>query len=212
MTVPDSLEKQVDQLGKASRRAALLSLLGFIGVGAAFAYAITSLHSLELQRAALVQERQTLIQETLSYRRDLANVRAHLTRARKSLAASRAAINAFHAGRLSDAVSLYDEALAGDPDNAYLQNLRAYSLFRLGRIDAAIEGQQRSLAADPNYAWGYFDLARFLYAASPPRISEARAAEEKAIQLRPDMRSIMLADGEYQTLRRMHRSPSSNAK
>lgn len=33
-----------------------------------------------------------------------------------------------------------------------------------------------SVAADPEYAWGYFDLARFLCAASPPRLAEANQA------------------------------------
>jgi tetratricopeptide (TPR) repeat protein len=165
-------------------------------------YAFVGLRTLERQRASLLMERQGLVAETDQYRRDLTSVRADLAKSRASLAAARAAINAFHAGRLEDAVSLYDEALAPDPDNAYIQNLRAYSLFRLGRIEAAIEGQRRSLAADPDYAWGYFDLARFLYAASPPRLDEARQAEAKAIELRPGMRSIMQADGEFQRLRR----------
>jgi tetratricopeptide (TPR) repeat protein len=206
MSAPDQLDGRVDELGKASRRAAALSLLGLLLVLAAMGYAFVGLRALERQRASLLTERQELIAETDEYRRDLTSVRADLAKSRASLAAARAAINAFHAGRLEDAVALYDEALAADPDNAYIQNLRAYSLFRLGRIEAAIEGQRRSLAADPSYAWGYFDLARFLYAVSPPRLDEARQAEAKAIELRPGMRSIMQADGEFQRFRR-HRVP-----
>lgn len=112
--------------------------------------------------------------------------------------AARAAINAFHEGRLQDAVALYDEALGSDPDNAYLQNLRAYALFRLGHVDAALEGQRRSLVSDPSYAWGYFDLARFLCATTPPQIEEAKKAAARAIELRPGMQAIMRGDGEFQ--------------
>jgi tetratricopeptide (TPR) repeat protein len=108
------------------------------------------------------------------------------------------------AGRSSERAP--DEALSSDPDNAYVQNLRAYALFRLGRVDTALEGQRRSVAADPSYAWGYFDLARFLCAVSPPRIDEARKAAAKAIELRPDLRGRMQADGEFQKLCQ-HRIP-----
>jgi tetratricopeptide (TPR) repeat protein len=165
-------------------------------------YAFAGLRALERQRASLLTERQNLIAETEQQRSELTSVRADLAKSRASLAAARAAINAFHAGHPEEAVALYDEALAADPDNAYIQNLRAYSLFRLGNVEAAIEGQRRSLAADPNYAWGYFDLARFLYAASPPRLEEAQKAEARAIELRPEMRSIMKVDGEFQKVRR----------
>ena len=164
------------------------------------------LDRVNVQRTMLVNKVGALKTEIQSYKNDLNSVRAELARVRLSLTAARAAINAFHAGRLTDAVSLYDEALRSDPDNAYIQNLRAYALFRLGRIDAAIDGQRKSLAIDPSYAWGYFDLARFLCAASPPRMEDARAAANKAIELRPDMRAIMQGDGEFQRICQ-HRLP-----
>jgi tetratricopeptide (TPR) repeat protein len=151
-----------------------------------------------VQRRTLLNEVGALKAEMQGYKNDLSTVRAELARTRLSLTAARAAINAFHAGRLTDAVALYDEALSSDPGNAYIQNLRAYALFRLGRVDAAVDGQRKSIAADPNYAWGYFDLARFLCTTSPPRMEDARAAAKKAIELRPDMRAIMQSDGEFQ--------------
>jgi hypothetical protein len=48
------------------------------------------------------------------------------------------------------------------------------------------------------FRWGYFDLARFLCAASPPQFKEATGAAAKAIELRPDMREIMRGDAEFQ--------------
>ena len=192
-------EVYLDELGKASRRAATVSLLGFLLVMAAIGYSVFQLTLLERQRISMQGELMKLRTETERYRSDLAKSRA-------SLASARAAINAFHSGRLEDAVSLYDEALAADPENAYLQNLRAYSLFRLGRIDAALEGQRRSVSADPNYAWGYFDMARFLCATTPPKIDEARKAAAKAIELRPSMLDIMQRDGEFQRVCQ-HRVP-----
>jgi len=192
------IDARVEELGKASRRAALLSLLGFLLVLVAIGYASFQLRELERQRAALEERQGQLRADIEKYRSELDGLHADLARARGALMSARAAINAFHAGRLQDAVALYDEALGSDPDNAYLQNLRAYALFRLGRVDAALAGQQKSLASDPNYAWGYFDLARFLCAASPPRIEEAKEAAKKSIELRPEMRTIMQGDGEFQ--------------
>jgi tetratricopeptide (TPR) repeat protein len=206
MITANQLDGRVKELGKSSRKAAILSLIGFLLVLAAIGYAITELNALERQRASLLKEQQGLKTDTERYRSDLARLRADLAKTRASLSAGRAAINAFHSGRLEDAVALYDEALASDSDNAYLQNLRAYSLFRLGRVDAAIEGQRRSIAADPKYAWGYFDLARFLCALSPPRVEEAKEAAKKAIELRPDMRAIIRGDGEFQRVCR-HQVP-----
>lgn len=202
MSTSDQLDRQIDELGKASHKSAVLSLFGFFLVLAAIGYAFVGLNDLELQRATLLHEQQVLIADTKRYRLELTSVHADLAKSRAALGAARAAINAFHAGRVEDAVALYDEVLAADPDNAYIQNLRAYSLFRLGRIAAAIDGQRRSLAADPQYAWGYFDLARFLYSSSPPQIEEARKAEAKAIELRSDMWIIMRNDAEYQRVRR----------
>jgi tetratricopeptide (TPR) repeat protein len=191
MSPTSSIDERVGALGRASQRAALVSLLGFLLVLGALGYAATQLAKLNRQRAALVSQIE-------NDGRLLVELRTEVANARQAVAASRAAINAFHAGRLEDAVALYDEALRADPANAYLQNLRAYALFRLRRVDAALEGQQRSLTADPNYAWGYFDLARFLCAASPPRLKEAKQAADRALALRPDLRRIMEQDGEFQ--------------
>lgn len=193
-----SLEERVVALGRASRRAALVSLLGFLLVVAALGYSAVKLADLQEQRGALQREQADLIATIDSSKADVAKYRQEAQNARQAVAASRAAINAFHAGRFEDAVSLYDEALKSDPENAYLQNLRAYALFRLGKVDTAIEGQRLSLAVDPNYAWGYFDLARFLCAASPPLWDEANDAARRAIELRPELLEIMRSDGEFQ--------------
>ena len=79
-----------------------------------------------------------------------------------------------------------------------MQNLRAYALFRMGRVEEAVRRQREGLAADSSYAWGYFDLARFLCASKPPQMEEARQAVQTAITLRPDLEATMRRDGEFQ--------------
>lgn len=198
MTPINSSASTIEEIGRSSRRAAIVSLLGFLLVMAAIGYAMLELKELGQQQVVAQEQVAKLKEQSEQYSNELSKVRMQLANARSSLSAARAAISAFHAGHLEDAISLYDEALTADPSNAYLQNLRAYSLFRLKKLDAAIEGQRQSVAIDPNYAWGYFDLARFLCAASPPQLEEARRAAAKAISLRPDMRVIMKNDGEFQ--------------
>jgi tetratricopeptide (TPR) repeat protein len=161
-------------------------------------YAGWQLRNLEHERDVMLAQNEKLALDQERLKKDVEELRLALAKARGGLAASRAAISAFHEGRLDIAVALYDEALAADPDNAYLQNLRAYSLFRLGRIGEALDGERRSVAADPNYAWGYFDLARFLCAASPRKLNEAKQAAAKAIALREELRETMKSDGEFQ--------------
>lgn len=192
------VEPALDRLGRASRRAAGVTLLGFLAVMAAFGYAYQQLRRLERQSATLKAEQAELRMETQRYQAELQTTRDQLAKERRALQSGRAAINAFHAGNLQAALSLYDDALNSDPENAYLQNLRAYTLFRLGRVQPAIDGELRSVAIDPAYAWGYLDLARFLCAASPAKMTDARRAAEKAMELRPDLRAIMQGDGEFQ--------------
>lgn len=125
------------------------------------------------------------------------DLKLQLAHSREAVAATRIAINAFHVGRYDDAVRTYAAALQLDPDNAYILNLQAYAVFKTGRIGDAIEIEQKSVKADPQYAWGYFDLARFLCAAKPPRYEEARMAIYTALRLRPDLISYMRDDGEF---------------
>lgn len=193
------------EIGRSSRRAALISLLGFCLAFAAIVYSALQLkkleHKSEMARMELLKARSQVEKSQNELRQvqaDLSKTRASLATARASLAAGRAAINAFHAGRLEEAIQHYDEALRSDPQNAYLQNLRAYSLFRQGNVSAAIEGQRLSLAADPHYAKGYLDLARFLCAASPSDIVAARKAADMAKALNPEIAQIMRNDGEFQ--------------
>ncbi len=92
----------------------------------------------------------------------------------------------------------YDKVIRDDSSNAYLLNLRAYSLFKAGRIDEAIRSQQLSLRADPGYAWGYFDLARFECARG--NWDAAKDALDRLLKVNPEMRPTADRDGEFRRL------------
>jgi tetratricopeptide (TPR) repeat protein len=193
----------IEELGKASRRAALVSLVGFLLVVAAMVYATLELRALDQAReaaradvVALQREVATLQNTEARYTSEIAKLNGDLSKARGALSAARDAIRAFHEGDRNLAVELYDKALAYDPDNAYLQNLRAYALFKLGRFTEAIQSEQLSIRADPKktYPYAYFDLARFLCAAG--KFDEARVAAKQAVDL--GFAGLMKSDGEFQ--------------
>jgi hypothetical protein len=60
MTANDTVDGRVEELGRASRRAAVLSLLGFLLVVAALTYAMLQLRNLERERQQLEQDVKVL--------------------------------------------------------------------------------------------------------------------------------------------------------
>jgi tetratricopeptide (TPR) repeat protein len=179
--------------------------LGALVIGAALWFAASRLESIQSQVSILESREQQLLARNQDLQRtasDLAkassDLKAQVSRLRDALTASRDAIAAFHAHDYASAVSLYDSALAADPGNAYVINLKAYSLFKLGRVSEAIDVQRRGIDTDANYAWGYFDLARFQCAAG----DKASAAKSLRLAESKEERFRRLAeqDGEFRRL------------
>jgi tetratricopeptide (TPR) repeat protein len=125
-------------------------------------------------------------------------LRSQVSGLREALSASRFAIAAFHQRDYATAVRFYDEALRADPNDAYLLNLRAYALFKQHKYDEALATELRSVDADPNYAWGYFDLARFQCAIG--KRDDARKSIAKALKINPELRDTIRGDGEFRQL------------
>jgi tetratricopeptide (TPR) repeat protein len=182
-------------LQTAWRRSGLLVLLGT--VVALVAFGTTAYEANENARRARLQAERAQMERNLAaqQRKDLEK---QISELRTALTASRSAIAAFHQQDYATALKFYDQALAADPDDAYLLNLRAYTLFKQHKYDDALAEELRSVRADPNYAWGYFDLARFQCALG--RRDDARDSITKALGLNPDLRDIMRGDGEFRRL------------
>lgn len=145
--------------------------------------------------APLFREKKELEVEVKQQSLELERIKAQLSKEREALAAGRYAINAFHAGNYAEAVNYYDRALALDPENAYILNLKGYALFKLKRFPDAVQALNASAKADPQYAWAYFDLARVQCAAGS--LSDAQSAIKKALQLQPELKQTMAGDGEF---------------
>ncbi len=181
----------IDRIERSSRISAVFAALGATVIFIALYLAYAEVRSLKVEALQLKAQNNELRRTAESMRREIGGLR-------EALAASRDAIVAFHQRDYGRAVSFYDKALRADPKNAYLLNLKAYSLFKLKRLNDAITVQKDSLTIDPSYSWGYFDLARFQCAAGD--FTEAKVSIEKALKDRPDLHAVMDQDGEFQRL------------
>ena len=200
-----SSDALLNSIERASRRSAILMALGALVVLAALWMAAaklaevkTEVVALESQAKTLRVERAHLAEQTSKLQATESQLQGEVSGLRQALAASRNAIAAFHDKDYASAVELYDLALAADPGNAYLMNLKAYSLFKLGKVQDALSVQNAGIATNPDYGWGYFDLARFQCAAG----DKVGAAKSLALASSKDSRIPRLArqDGEFQRL------------
>ena len=176
---------------RSARLWSSLTVVGTVAVVVAFLVAGQQLNVAATSVKTLRRTADTLTSQVASLKKETAGLREALT-------AARAGINAFHAGDYLGAVGQYDKVIRDDSSNAYLLNLRAYSLFKAGRIDEAIRSQQLSLRADPGYAWGYFDLARFECARG--NWDAAKDALDRLLKVNPEMRPTADRDGEFRRL------------
>ncbi|MEK6212332.1 MAG: tetratricopeptide repeat protein [Pseudomonadota bacterium] len=188
----------MDRLERTSRISTLLMALGALVVLGALWLSYGQLRTLQAEVRSLESDATQLRTQNRELSQRAEAMRNEIKGLREALAASRDAIVAFHQRDYGTAVALYDQALRADPSNAYLLNLKAYSLFKLKRFGDAIDVQKESIRIDPGYSWGFFDLARFQCAAGD--LDGARKSIEIALDKRPGLRSTMERDGEFQRL------------
>lgn len=129
---------------------------------------------------------------------ELSQVETQLRASREAIAFVTDGINLYHQGQYERAVAAYNQALSLDPQNAYILNLKGYSLFNAKRLNEAVEVLRSAVEVQPDYAWGYFDLARASCANG--NFDEASNAIRKALELRPSLVGIMKGDGEFTRL------------
>ncbi len=128
-----------------------------------------------------------------------ATLREELQGARDATPVLTKAIQTFHAKEYARAIVKYDQALALDPGDPYIHNLKSYSQFKAGDFQGASETLARALQLNPGYEWGYFDLARYQCAAGAPEeaLSTLRGAlETRGEQIRDQLRFFLEEDGE----------------
>ncbi len=89
-----------------------------------------------------------------------------------------------HAGRLEDAVALYREVLAAQPEQSNALNYCGVASYQLGRIDEAVTLLRHAARLEPAAAGIHNNLANALRAAGA--LDEAVAAYRRAVEIQPD--------------------------
>lgn len=128
----------------------------------------------------------------------ISEIRQNLSASREAVYHVSTGINFYHTGNYTSAISSYDQALALDSLNAYILNLKGYSLFKAKQLAQAERALRRSVEVSPSFAWGYFDLARVLCAEG--KFADASSATKTALSLRPDLAETMRGDKEFSKL------------
>jgi len=94
-------------------------------------------------------------------------------------------VAAYERGDFAEALTLYEGALVGSPDDAQLLDLRGEVLYDLGRNEEALVSLNRALAIEPDLAFAHSHKAQVLLQLG--RYEEAEASAEDAILLAPDV-------------------------
>ena len=201
-----------ESLARRSRTTAIVTLLGALLTLAVLIYASIELSRL-MSRVEAKRIEVSRLERTVSDRQvqigelegnigelqgEIDNLKRTLEGSRQAVAFVRDGINAYHQGAYSTAVRAYDAALRLDPENAYVLNLKGYSLFKLRQFDEAIAALKAAVDVQPDYAWGYFDLARAYCARKD--FDLAKEARSRALALRPGLAGVMSGDGEFTRL------------
>ncbi len=92
---------------------------------------------------------------------------------------------AFHkAGKLKDALGLYDKILAVEPDHPDAVNFCGVAAFQSGDVDQALALLRRGVALKPDFAEAHVNYANVLRASGD--LEGAASAYERAAEIKPD--------------------------
>jgi tetratricopeptide (TPR) repeat protein len=196
----DRLLSRIDAGEKSARRRAMVyTFVPILVTGALVAYTSHRIVEGQATIRRLDSEAAAAREAGETYRRELEEYRRRLAQTREALKSAREGINAFHQGQYDQAAEQYEQALAADPENPYVLNLKGYALFKARRLTEAAAALERSVAVDPGYGYGYFDLARVYCALG--RFEDATRVARRAGELRPDLKTVMRqGDGEFKRL------------
>jgi tetratricopeptide (TPR) repeat protein len=183
---------------KSSKLATLLTTLGLLIVIASITYSVFELNSLEARIRLKQSELEQIKSNMDSVKIEFIKQKQQLSASRESVYFVTQGINFFHQGLYLEAVKAYNTALSLDSLNAYILNLKGYSLFKAKRYSEAVKVLHHAVEVQPDYAWGYFDLARANCANG--NYDNALKAAQKAIELRHDMINTIKNDGEFNRL------------
>jgi len=138
---------------KSSKLATLLTTLGLLIVIASITYSVFELNSLEARIRLKQSELEQIKSNMDSVKIEFIKQKQQLSASRESVYFVTQGINFFHQGLYLEAVKAYNTALSLDSLNAYILNLKGYSLFKAKRYSEAVKVLHHAVEVQPDYAW-----------------------------------------------------------
>jgi tetratricopeptide (TPR) repeat protein len=103
-------------------------------------------------------------------------------------------------GRLSQALGVYDSAIALDSSLATAYGYKGYALLRLGRVPEALETMHQGLVRDTTDPWAYYNYALAWY--QKRDLDSALGAARSVLRLDCSFAATMESDVQYRALLR----------
>jgi len=176
------------QIKRSSLRAASVSAIGAIFAFGAMIYGAYELQSLNTK--VVVQKKQ------VDSSAQLANqYKAQVNSLEKALDFTTAAVDELHRHNYAEAVTNYDRALAYNPNDPDILNLKGYALFKLHKYDQAAAALNQSILLDLSNPWSELNLAKVQCANH--KYADAKSAITFIIVNQPDFVDTVLGDGEF---------------
>jgi tetratricopeptide (TPR) repeat protein len=94
------------------------------------------------------------------------------------------AIRLHEIGRFKDAVDVFEEQLALEPDSALAHRMLGLSLFRLGRLVPAFESVKEAIRLEPNNPHNYFAMAMVRMVYRWPDVKNGQTPSQRMRALR----------------------------
>lgn len=136
-----------------------------------------------LERTILIQKDSLLL------------VKQQLNDARLASEFLQLAIDSVVRKNFSGAIASYDKAIALDPMNPVLYNLKGYAHFKKGEYNSAVESLEKSVQIDPDYIWGHYNLSLVYFTIG--KTDEAISEVKKVLEISFYYKDVIARDVQF---------------
>ena len=196
----------VSRFARHARAGLFMTLVGAAIVVGSLAYSTQQLSRVQAERTALDAKLKTAADDLQKVKAsrdlmegELKQLQSSVKNARDSFFSVQMGLRQFFVKDYRGAVKFYDKAIAVDPLNPVLHDLKGYALLRDGDIQGAISALEKSIETGPDYVWGHYNLS-LAYAAAGEMV-RAVAQIRKVLELDPSMKSAIRGDGQFRVFR-----------
>ncbi len=125
----------------------------------------------------------------------MTTLRTEMEQTRASAEFLRQGINLYHQRRYAEAIAAYTQAIALDPKNAILFDLRGYAYLLERNVTNAVGDLKKAVELNADYPWGRYNLALAYWAAD--KQDAAVDQLETLLQREPSFLEVIKRDSQF---------------